>query len=500
MFESTGSGNLTLTSTVDGGFDLWLNTAGVTSFSGKVGATTPVKSVTTDAAGSTQLNGVEIFTTGAQTYEDPITVSATSTLSAERIDFKSITSTSGGVNVSLVSKTDQALGNVKVAGNFNVTTGNAKAKGGVKQSAGTTLSVGRLATFTADGATNQAAELSVADNNFAGGVSFKQANGGTWGSVGVTNKSGLVLATSQIAGTLVAKTGSGNITQSGPLSIDGASGFSTPDGDIILTAANNFGPGEMSISTLGKLQISAAGGIILGRVSVGKTAELLGNGIINLGTATFNGDLRVNSGDFYITQSGPMYTGAETNFDAGTAKIYLMEPLNVWKGGILYKGGIVMINHPMLMNAVNAGTLIVRVNVAGPVQITRVASVKASDSLQPMAFTSRSGPAVTVTVGKQSSAEGPGLITVAVSSETAASGRSFSFELDLNAADTQQTSTSLNILQSDGKPLPNWLRYDPDTKSFIATEVPAGAFPLQLKVSGGGRETMVVIREQDAKR
>ena len=500
MFESTGSGNLTLASTVDGGFDLWLNTSGVTSFSGKIGATTPVKSITTDAAGSTQLNGVEISTTGAQTYEDPITVSATSTLSAERIDFKSITATSGGVNVSLVSKTDQVLGNVKVAGNLSVTTGTAKANGSVKQAAVTTLSVGGLTSFTADGATNQTADLSIADNNFAGGISFKQANGGTWASVAVTNKSGLILATSQIKGALVARTGSGNITQSGPLSIDGASDFATPDGDIIFTAVNNFGPGKMSISTPGKLQISAASGIILDKVKVGKTATLFGNGTINLGTATFIGDLKVNSGGFYITQSGPMYTGAETDFDAGTAKIYLMEPLNVWKGGILYKGGIVMINHPMLMNAVNAGTLIVRINHSGPIQIMRVASVKASDSLQPMANASRSGPAVTVTVGKQSSAKEPGLITVAVSSETAASGRSFSFELDLNAADTQQTSTSLNILQSDGKPLPNWLRYDTDTKTFIATEVPAGAFPLQLKVSGGGQETMVVIREQDAKR
>jgi len=44
------------------------------------------------------------------------------------------------------------------------------------------------------------------------------------------------------------------------------------------------------------------------------------------------------------------------------------------------------------------------------------------------------------------------------------------------------------------------MRYDTETKTFIATEVPAGAFPLQLKVSGGGQETMVVIREQDAKR
>ena len=61
-------------------------------------------------------------------------------------------------------------------------------------------------------------------------------------------------------------------------------------------------------------------------------------------------------------------------------------------------------------------------------------------------------------------------------------------------------NTRLSILQVDGKPLPNWLRYEPDTKTFIATDVPAGAFPLQLKVSGGGQETMMVIREQDAKR
>ncbi|OYY19540.1 MAG: hypothetical protein B7Y59_00005, partial [Burkholderiales bacterium 35-55-47] len=492
MFESASAGELKLASTVDGEFDLWLNTAGVTSFSGKVGATTPVKSITTDAAGSTQLNGVEIFTTGAQTYADPITVSATSTLSGERIDFKSITATSGGVDVKLVSKTDQLLGNVKVAGNFSVTTGTAKAKGGVKQAAGTTISVGGLTTFTADGATNQAADLTVAENNFTGGVSFKQANGGTWASVAVTNKSGLILATSQITGTLVARTISGDITQSGPLSIDGASDFLTPDGDILLTAANNFGPGEMSISTPGKLQISAASGFILGKVSVGKTADLMGKGLINLGKdITFIGDLKVNSGGFYITQSGPMYTGGETDFDSGTGDIYLMDPKNVWKGGILYKGKIVQINHPQLLNAVSAGALLVRVE------------SKIQESAQPMPTTtskaSSLGADITVAVGRKPTSTVPGLIDVQISADVATPGSSFSFALDPHALADQPEDAEVRIGQLDGKSMPEWLSYDAASKTFNATNVPAGAFPLQLKVSVGGVESVMVIQEKPKK-
>ena len=266
----------------------------------------------------------------------------------------------------------------------------------------------------------------------------------------------------------------------------------TPDGDIILTAANNFGPGEMSISTPGKLQISAAGGIILGKVGVGKTAELLGNGTINLGTATFNGDLKVNSGGFYITQSGPMYTGAQTNFDAGTAKIYLMEPLNVWKGGILYKGGIVQINHPQLLNAVSAGLLLVRVESTKPDAARPAPSVTSSKAAS-------LGANITVAVGRKPSSTAPGLIDVQIAPEVAAAGSSFSFKLDPNALAEQPSDAEVRISQTDDKPMPDWLTYDAATKSFTATAVPAGAFPLQLKVSVGGVESVMVIQEKAKK-
>jgi hypothetical protein len=87
-----------------------------------------------------------------------------------------------------------------------------------------------------------------------------------------------------------------------------------------------------------------------------------------------------------------------------------------------------------------------------------------------------------------------------LSSETAAPGRSFSFEIDPKVLTNQPANTNLKISQADGKPLPDWLRYEADTKTFTAKDIPASAFPLQLKVSVGGQETTMVIREQDAKR
>jgi hypothetical protein len=89
-----------------------------------------------------------------------------------------------------------------------------------------------------------------------------------------------------------------------------------------------------------------------------------------------------------------------------------------------------------------------------------------------------------------------GLITVAVSSEAAAPGRSFSFSLEAHVPAATATNTDVRVTQVDGKPLPEWLRYEPESKTFVATTVPPGAFPLQLKVGIGGVETLMVINEK----
>src|ERR1044071_235367 len=70
---SGGSGEVAFNSTVNGAFDLAVNTSGSTKFLGDVG----VKSVTTDAPGTTTFGaGVTITTSGTQTYNDAVSASS----------------------------------------------------------------------------------------------------------------------------------------------------------------------------------------------------------------------------------------------------------------------------------------------------------------------------------------------------------------------------------------------------------------------------------------
>jgi hypothetical protein len=63
-----------------------------------VGGTTPLVSVTTDAAGTAVLNGGSVTTSGAQTYNDPVTLGAGTTLSAGTATVKFNNSVAAGGN------------------------------------------------------------------------------------------------------------------------------------------------------------------------------------------------------------------------------------------------------------------------------------------------------------------------------------------------------------------------------------------------------------------
>jgi hypothetical protein len=158
------------------------------------------------------------------------------------------------------------------------------------------------------------------------------------------------------------------------------------------------------------------------------------------------------------------------------------------------------------MNAVNAGTLVVRVETTNNLQAFKVAVPSAtpnsnaggastSSAAQPVAPGGESS-AVTVAVARPALSNQTGLITVAVSSEVAAPGRSFSFSIEQHVPAAATANTDVKVTQVDGKPLPEWLRYEPSSKTFVATTVPPGAFPLQLKVGIGGVETLMVINEK----
>lgn len=79
------TGDIVFTSTVNGDTaatrTLAVNTAGTSRFSGAVGGTASLASLSTDAAGTTEL-GAAITTSGAQTYNDAVDVTGTVTLTA----------------------------------------------------------------------------------------------------------------------------------------------------------------------------------------------------------------------------------------------------------------------------------------------------------------------------------------------------------------------------------------------------------------------------------
>ncbi|MEY2428359.1 MAG: trimeric autotransporter adhesin, partial [Verrucomicrobiota bacterium] len=76
---------VTLAKTVNGAAALTVNAAGATTFGGAVGGTTPLNSLTTDAAGSTAVNGGSVATSGAQTYNDDVTLGADTVLNGSAV-------------------------------------------------------------------------------------------------------------------------------------------------------------------------------------------------------------------------------------------------------------------------------------------------------------------------------------------------------------------------------------------------------------------------------
>lgn len=56
--------------------------------------------------------------------------------------------------------------------------------------------------------------------------------------------------------------------------------------------------------------------------------------------------------------------------------------------------------------------------------------------------------------------------------------------------------TSVQITQADGRPLPDWLKFDQQSLRFEANAVPSSALPMQLSVNIAGQRLTVVISER----
>ncbi|MFM8953174.1 MAG: right-handed parallel beta-helix repeat-containing protein, partial [Planctomycetaceae bacterium] len=88
ILTATTNGAVTFAKTLNGDATLAVNTAGTTTFGGTVGNATALKSLTTDADGTTTIGGGSVATTGIQIYGDRVQLDANTTLPASGVEFK----------------------------------------------------------------------------------------------------------------------------------------------------------------------------------------------------------------------------------------------------------------------------------------------------------------------------------------------------------------------------------------------------------------------------
>ena len=106
------------------------------------------------------------------------------------------------------------------------------------------------------------------------------------------------------------------------------------------------------------------------------------------------------------------------------------------------------------------------------------------------------GGGVSISLVRQPSLQQTGIISVSVPKEMATAGSGFSFPLPAQVINTAADNATITVTTVTGQSLPSWLKFNSDTKTFVASAVPDGAFPMQVLVIVGGRSTTIVISER----
>jgi len=327
---------------------LQANTKGTTRFNDTVNAT----SLTTDAQGTTQLNG-NVTTTGVQRYEDKVQLDNSVSLNSGNADV-----TFGGTVDSQASETNAltvnaGLGNIT----FNGAVGNITALGVVQANTtgttrfggtvnavelttdadGTTVLNGNVTTTgsqryedkvqldnsvslnstnadvtfgdTVDSKTGMVNDLTV--NASSGNIAFKGIVGSTpLGNLTIDSAGNLTAANSITAASIIQKAGTGTTTFNGALNTNGAGGINLSGNSFNFNdAINTTGSGGVTINNSGQLTIGSEADMNL----AGAFAQ---NGTGAISTA---GDITTTNTD--ITFNGRVTQTGNVALRAGTGTI-----------------------------------------------------------------------------------------------------------------------------------------------------------------------------------
>ena len=362
---STGSGNITFNGTVNGTQSLTANSTGITLFAGAVGNSTALTSLTTNAGGTTRINGGSVRTTGAQNYNDAVTLGAHTILTGTTPTFGS-TVTGGGFNLALNFSGTTTINGANFTGINNLSTSN----GGTTQLTGA-LTTSGIQTYDDAVSLTGATTLTSSGNQ---AITFNNTVNGsqdlTVNTTGTSTFSGTVGDTAPLTSLM---TNAGGTTAVNGASV-ATSGNQTYNDNVTMNQATTLTSTGGAITFGDNATNSAAGaGITVDAPTInltgGTTIATTGNGPISFFTDTLNpngASINAGTGAFALAPNvltrtiefGDVNTGQVTdvyygsNFAGVTAGSFTIGR-STHTGNIFVTG---VAAAPSALNIVNGGT------------------------------------------------------------------------------------------------------------------------------------------------
>ena len=506
---------------------------GTSNISGTLDVTTTTGTIT--QTGAMTVGGLaNLLALGAN--NDITLTDAGNNFTSVNVGMNVANNTVGARNVSLRDAGAMVFGRanrtMRVTGNLSVQTG-----GNLTQAATSAIRIDGTTDITA--AANDVT-LNENGNQFYGGVRFVSARDVTIAQQ--TAATGLVLGNangaSSISGNLSAISKLSAITQAGALSVTGTTNLDTttlasPTNITLDNTANDFGGAVTAsgvnvtlvdsnamtlgaITSTGTVDVATQTGdlTLTGAVSTTNTGATALS--LNAGKSTAAG---TSTGGNIIISGGSVSAGA-----GGTAKLFSgskrnstgLDTLVTNAGGTLnYNAdettGLALAagKHAVYRGPENEPVETTTPPVPPPPPPAPAVPLPAASTSPPLVIAppastsgnttnapgvqAATGGNVSVSLVRPPSQQESGIISVTVPREMATAGSGFSFPLPPQVTESTSQNAAVSVTTMSGGPLPQWLRFIQESRTFVASAVPDGAFPMQVIVTTGGISTTIVI-------
>ena len=503
---NAGGADITFGGTIGGGFALSANSVGSTTFEGAVGGGgQALASLSTNASGTTKINGGAITTTGNQTFNDNVALGAATqftTTSSGTITFNGSVSTSGntvtfnangsGDVVANTSSNDFGTVEITDANNVSLTDGNGIAfntsaiRGNLDINAGGQAGSGLI---TQNGALNVGGDTSILTpdnvtldnpgNIFTGTVGITASNVNT---VKITDSTALQFATSTGIGNLLA-TSNGAISQVGKLEVAFAAEFDAGSkNDITLNdPSNDFSTVKITsgkdVTLVDVNALAFESSLISGALNVTTSGTITQNAPLSVaGPATFAAGLgnditlNENTNDFSavtVTSGGNVTLTEGSGFDIGGMSGIGNGALSVSGLGTITASGGITTSGTILFQGLTSATSIGVAGAAGQVQYA--ASV----------FTNLINGATSITIGNAVQSGAVIVNTVSFSDPVSILGTGNNGTITVNGTITGTDNASVNLSASP-------------TTIFLNSDIVTAGQAITLDNGSGGATTIVL--------